>query len=196
MNMKSIPFCSVITWHWAFIDTCKRPYLTCSVRVQDLVFDDKPQPLPLLLIALWPLQIPTHGGVVCVCWHLKQVKPICERSGLYHRITVPLDHEKASVTSLRAAGIFFCFLGKAKVALFPGDTAADRACSPDEQKCGTCNCSIQRKYREYKVCLCLFHNWCVSIRQHINMKMTVCLDQNENNGRRKPDLLFCCCKIR
>lgn len=47
--------CSVITWQWTSTETNRRPYLTCSICVQDFVFDDKPQSLPLLLIALWPL---------------------------------------------------------------------------------------------------------------------------------------------
>lgn len=44
--------------------------LACGVCVQDLVFDDKPQPLPGLFTALWPLQIPTHRGI-CVRRHLE-----------------------------------------------------------------------------------------------------------------------------
>lgn len=40
-----------------------RADLARGVRIQDLVFDDKPQPLPVLFTALWPLQVPTHGGI-------------------------------------------------------------------------------------------------------------------------------------
>jgi len=42
--------------------------------------------------------------------------------------------DKASATSLRAAGIFFSLLGNVKVALFPGDTVANKAISPDKKK--------------------------------------------------------------
>ncbi len=66
-------FGSVILWYWVWINTRRRPYLTCCIRVQDLVFNDEPKSLPLLLFAVWPLQIPTHGRV-CACWHLKQRK--------------------------------------------------------------------------------------------------------------------------
>ena len=33
----------------------RRRYLAGSVGVQDFILDDKPQPLPLLLVALWPV---------------------------------------------------------------------------------------------------------------------------------------------
>lgn len=130
LDWHEINLCQVITWHF---DTSKRPYLTCSVRVQDLVFDDKPQSLPLLLIGLWPLQIAAHWRV-CVRWHLRHVKYLMSHKVLYQCTTVHLKQNKASFTSLSAAGIFLCFLEKAKVALFPGDTPADRACLPDEMK--------------------------------------------------------------
>lgn len=68
------------------------------------------------------------------------------------------DQDNASATSLSAAGIFFCFLEKAKVVLLPGDTAADRDLSPDEQRYATCSGLIHRKDREKKVCLCLIHS--------------------------------------
>lgn len=50
-----------------------RADLAGGVRVQDLVFDDKPQPLPVLFTALWPLQVPTHGGI-CARRHLEDGK--------------------------------------------------------------------------------------------------------------------------
>lgn len=55
-----------------------------------------------------------------------------------------------AVTSLRAAGIFFCFLEKAKVALFPGVIAPVGELSSDKQEHSTCSDLIQLKFREYK----------------------------------------------
>lgn len=40
-----------------------RSHLTGSVRVQDFVFDDKPLPLPLLLVALGLVQVAAHGRI-------------------------------------------------------------------------------------------------------------------------------------
>lgn len=105
--------------------------LAGGIRVQDLAFDDKPQPLPVLFTTLRPLQIPTHGGI-CVRRHLEEqiVMVMVE-------VVTAGCHLAPWVTSFRSAGIFFCFLVKARVALFPGDTDAARVCSPDD---GNGNC--------------------------------------------------------
>lgn len=45
-------------------------YLTCGVRIQDFVFDDKPLPLPLLLVTLGLVQVAADGRI-CVSRHLR-----------------------------------------------------------------------------------------------------------------------------
>lgn len=92
-------------------------------------------------------------------------------------------------TSLRAAGIFFCFLEKAKVALLPGDTAAERACSPDEQKCGTCSSWCRENTENTRCAFCLIY----ALGDIQIWESAFGADRNPEG---KPDSLFCCWRTR
>lgn len=169
MSMKSTSFGPIMTWCWARIDPSARPYLTRCICVQDLVFDDEPQPLPLLLIALWPLQIPTHGGV-CVCRHLKQVtNPSDEILRRYHRITACLDQFKTS---------FNLFEGCWYLLLLPGESkgrSVARGYSCWEglftwwTEMRNMQFLMQRKHREYKVCFLSY----LCLGRHTNMRKCI-----------------------
>lgn len=47
-------------------------YLTGGVGVENFILDDKPEPLPLLLVAFGPVQVAAHGGVLSVGRDLHQ----------------------------------------------------------------------------------------------------------------------------
>lgn len=101
MDIKSVPFRSIMTWHWAIVDTNRRDFTSLAAYVY--------KTLSLMT---------NHSLFPCFLLTFDLCKyPLMEE------LSVLAD------TSLRAAGIFFCFLEKAKVALVPGDTIADRACS-------------------------------------------------------------------
>lgn len=109
-------------------------YLAGSVRVQDFVLDDEPQPLPLLLVSFGPVQVAAYGGVFSVGGHLEHSR------NKKTNLSTPLlqgrknEHHCAFVTSFSAAGIFFCFLVKEKAPDLMGDTDVEAQRSPEEKR--------------------------------------------------------------
>lgn len=95
-------------------------YLAGSIRVEHLILDDKPKPLPVLLVALWPLQVAAHGGILRVGRNLNK------SSGRWIETTgwkqTPRTQTGLVLASFRAAGIFFCFLVKEKAPDLMGET--------------------------------------------------------------------------
>lgn len=67
----------------------------------------------------------TRSWRSCLCWLTPETWK--KKSTMSFSVIVHSYTPTAAVTSLRAAGIFFCLLEKAKVALPPGDTADVKA---------------------------------------------------------------------